>query len=434
MWDQGSLLKSVEVVGNRGKNWPLRDGQDQLRVISSSVEASLSTSMSNASLAEEHRGRFDSKSGSTAAQSNGQTFTPRKFEREDSPSSSVGPRASAKPPQRDYHDLFAAGADFGHERSQSPSKPNPVKVGAGKNFHEVRLFNDESLNQPDQPGPERSRSPSKTNPTKAGARKNYHDVRLFSNEPLDPRDPMSPEKISIKTNPKKHQHFEFGEEPLNIQANNDKSSKHASQWDFSDFVTPEKSRSRRPGHTDRHFGWSDDEEEVKQPPIHRQQKPHPRKDAAAHFDFNDDATPKATAHERPRTRDANERMGLYQDHVNLGDPGKKAGGAVPAPAPAPAVATGEKMPLGNITNVNAQGHKKNFSSQFEMSDASPTTLKNENPARNLPETKKKATKTMEASWSMYDDSPPVDKHKGINIQGDGMGSRKGGEKPWWDYE
>ena len=384
MWDQGCLLKSVDVVGARGKNWPIREGKEQLRAITSSIESSTITSMATGAPGDERQGRRPTKAGTANAGSGTPPSWSRSIERDESPNNALGPRASAKPPPRDYHDLFAADADLAPERSQSPSKNNPKKAGAGKN---------------------------------------YHDVRLFDNTPLDPRDPSSPEKISIKANPRKHNHFEFGEDPLNVQPNTDKASKHRSQWDFSDFVTPEKSRSRQATRTDRHFGWSDDEDEAKQPTIHRQQKPHPRKDADAHFDFNDDATPKATAPERPRTRDANDRMGLYHDHVNLGDPEKQAGASL-----------NEKMPLGNVTNVNAQGHKKNFSSQFEMSDASPNILKDENANRELPETKKKATKIMEANWSMYDDSPPVEKHKGINIQGDGMGSRKGVEKPWWEFE
>lgn len=89
------------------------------------------------------------------------------------------------------------------------------------------------------------------------------------------------------------------------------------------------------------------------------------------------------------------------------------------------------MPLGNITNVNTKGHNKTFGSQFDINDASPTTSgRNEN----VGETRKKAAGVMQANWDMYDESPK-DKIKGINIQGDGMGSRKKpGEKHWWDYE
>ncbi|EGE01048.1 hypothetical protein TEQG_00102 [Trichophyton equinum CBS 127.97] len=78
-----------------------------------------------------------------------------------------------------------------------------------------------------------------------------------------------------------------------------RSSKHLSQWDFEDFVTPEKPK-RRPvrGQEVRHFGWSDDEVENVTP----KPKPriaHPRRDAETHFKLQDEQTPlpdeKATA-------------------------------------------------------------------------------------------------------------------------------------------
>lgn len=438
MWDQGSLLKSVEVIGSRGKNWPVRDGKDQIQALSTSIESSLAASMNGSSLSDERQGRREKRAGSTTAQS---------VEESDFAS----PRAAARPPTRDYHDLFAAGAELPPDHMRSPSKSNPLKAGAGKNYHDVRLFDgvDDQPERSESPSkgnplkagagknyhevrafgeaqdpPERSQSPSKGNPLRAGAGKNYHEVRAFGDTPIGTAEPTSPEKTGRKAHPKKYNHFEFGEQPLNIKAKpDDKSNKHSSQWDFSDFVTPEKPRARHPAHEERHFGWSDDEEEAKQPPVHRQQKMHPRKDAESHFDFKDDATPKASQAEKKHTHGASSKMGLYEDHVNLGDPEKHNR------------AEGQKVPLGNITNVpiSSQGHKKNFSSQFEMTDDSPSNVKSENTGQ-LPEGKKKATKIMEANWSMMDEEPAAAKHKGINIQGDGMGSKKGGEKPWWDYE
>lgn len=36
-WDQGSLLKHVDVIGGRARNWPIHDGKDQAKLIATSV-------------------------------------------------------------------------------------------------------------------------------------------------------------------------------------------------------------------------------------------------------------------------------------------------------------------------------------------------------------------------------------------------------------
>lgn len=70
---------------------------------------------------------------------------------------------------------------------------------------------------------------------------------------------------SVKTNAKKYNHFEFGSSddeqatPKVREAARPTNSKHMSQWDFEDFVTPEKIAPKVLGQAVRHFGWSDDE-------------------------------------------------------------------------------------------------------------------------------------------------------------------------------
>jgi hypothetical protein len=98
------------------------------------------------------------------------------------------------------------------------------------------------------------RSPS---PVKAGANKNYGPIRLFDNqEPTD----KSPER-GTKTNAKKYNHFEFGD---GEEAQGDKASrnmKHQSQWNFEDFVTPDKPRPKvRTAQDKRTMSWEDTEE------------------------------------------------------------------------------------------------------------------------------------------------------------------------------
>ena len=38
-WDQASLLRQVEVIGSRARTWPIRDANDQTRLIKSAIAA-----------------------------------------------------------------------------------------------------------------------------------------------------------------------------------------------------------------------------------------------------------------------------------------------------------------------------------------------------------------------------------------------------------
>lgn len=131
----------------------------------------------------------------------------------------VGTRApkaqSAKPPPRDYHDLFVG--------NDSDASPAHTKDGAS--------------------------SPKKEDMTprhiapKGGAGKNYQPSRLFDTDeaPGTPGTPVqSPEKPR-KPDPKKYNHFNFddGDDAKPMPAR--PKSKHQNNWDFEDFTTPKRS-------------------------------------------------------------------------------------------------------------------------------------------------------------------------------------------------
>jgi hypothetical protein len=172
-------------------------------------------------------------------------FAPREVDEEEPRSRphSSAPRAqSAKPPPREYSELFV-GADTG---SPSPSPQRiPAKAGSGKNFKANRLFEEED------------------------------DERSADRAPM-----------SIKTSSKKYDHFTFGEgeetpkvrdtsRPSKHDQNRNRNDAH---WDFDDFATPNKSKPKTLPNAVRHFGWSDDEvgpsyqpeTEVKSMSLHRQ--------------------------------------------------------------------------------------------------------------------------------------------------------------------
>ncbi|KAI9720684.1 MAG: hypothetical protein M1828_005564 [Chrysothrix sp. TS-e1954] len=417
LWDQASLLKMMDVVGSRGRNWPICDGKDQIRVLTSSIDAANRASSGSQ---ETPSGRRHSRVGANGDQYTSlNLYQPRETRSSESYGQPTASRAStAKPAERDYHDLFAAGADL-------PRSPSPTKV----------------------------------NGTKGGAGKNYSSNRIFDQEPLDLN--KSPAK---KTDVMKYGHFEFGDTEHTPRPTSQKQNKHGSQWNFEDFVTPSKPSTKARDPNERQFGWSENEEEAAKPIVHRPYVPQARPSADTHFDFNDDATPMQQKSHRPSSSRAKNNMGLYEDHVTDTDD-KRDQWPSNNSTTSSGAAAGEKMPLGNITNqsqsqtqpeTQAQAnHRKNFSSQFELADDSPSSgngmkQRNENvPAaklgkgatneplvggrsENLPEAKKRSERTMQASWEMRDDSPG---NRGINIKGDGMGSRKkAGERSWWEYD
>ncbi|KAH0545080.1 hypothetical protein FGG08_000851 [Glutinoglossum americanum] len=408
-WDQASLLKQVDVIGTRAKNWPIRDGKDQIRLISSStslVGKSLSSSTSSTAAGRVVPSKGHSTNGSTTnhptrdPHASLTLFAPRDLNEDAPRPAAVAPRASAKPPARDYHDLFV-----GNE-----SDASPATVSKGRSFAGGKPS--EEIIAP-----------------KMGAGKNFQPSRLFDNEETIPTPQQSPERTSRKPNPKKYNHFDFGDgsEEGNLTHATaappaKPRSKHASQWDFEDFVTPEKVTAKVRGQQVRHFGWSDDEVNEESPVKHKTVAA-PRRDAETHFEFQDDGTPSGTRRPagHPRGTAHNTGLGLYQNNLY--------GDAEPKPSQQ------QNQPLGNVTNIN---HRKNFDSQFSMTDDSPAS-KDQKKEKSTGGDHKAAVRMMDSNWDAYDQSPQVIKKEntenkpsktGIKTTGDGMGAKKGAGRQW----
>jgi len=444
-WDQASLLKQVDVIGARGRGWPIRDGKEQARLISpiagtpesSAVPSRRSTQSMAAdevvTSARSHASSLTSQRGEPRTFSLFHSAAPN----EEEPTGSNGgpvisPRASAKPPARGLEDILTGTEEEPPQVTefQPPSPRKQInggapKAGAGTHFHPIRLFDD--------------------------------------NDP--PPSFKSPEKL--KTDPRKYKHFEFGSgEDAQAQASpsHTNKSKHASQWDFTDFVTPEKPRTTSKIRTQdaRNFGWSDDEVwalnflslqrtiltyrlKQEKSPVHRQIVHHPRPDAETHFEFVDDGTP-ATQKTRPTSkgRQHNDGLGLYRENVldPEGAADEKKGGAA------------AKKPLATVVNVNVDSRHRDFDSQFEMTDQSPSVSRVATSDKNvgaggvkkLDENKAKVLETMSASWQLCDDSVDVDDddakketipasgvgkvEKAIKTAGNGKGGRRDNERHW----
>ena len=415
-WDQGSLLKLIDVIGRTGRNWPISDGKDQLKLIANSIKSAGKSAGKHAATHEDagrHLSRENSSNVTRDPHASLSLFAPRERTINEAQPGAVAPRSSAKPPQRDYHDLFV-----GNESDQSPASPSKEFAQARDSFA----------------------SPS-VGIAKGGAGKNFAHSRLFDMDEDEMSVRPSPNK---PLNPNKYQHFAFadGSDEQDAPRNTklmDVKSKHGSQWTFDDFNTPAKVVPTKAVRTNnvRHWGNSDDE--VLDSPIKVKKVDKPRRDAETHFEFKDDGTPPGgpRAIGRPRGAGGNTGMGLYTNNLYEDENGGTRGG---------------NEPRGVKTIANTNDRRKDFDPHFEMTDDSPVTKE---PRPHISDDRAKAIKTMGANWKAYDspnqkenipsspsNSRPMGSHKAplsettnmpirseysnqsINIAGDGMGSRK----------
>jgi hypothetical protein len=412
-WDQGSLLKQIEVIGSRARNWPIRDGKDQCRLIANSVtseQQAAGTSRRSTASRDPNEVVINSRSHSSSTTSATgdphatlSLFQPRSVnedlgtERLTGPS--VAPRSSAKPPSRDLTNIL----------SGEENEPSTPVAGA---------------------------SPKKnTNggAPKAGAGTHYHPIRLFDENDANAT-VLSPEK---KADPKKYKHFEFGQgedaagdqAPINVR--------HQSQWAFSDFDTPEKPKMRVHTHIVRTMESLGEDEvssaspsptfrahinkpstQAEKSPVFRPVVHQARPDAEAHFSVNDSSTPAANKVRPPRKH--KNGLSLYADNVGYQSDEDTV-----------------KQPLSQLTNVNQEHRHKDFDPHFEIADQSPSvsrTTKVQNPNENTA----KVLKGMNSNWHTYDESPDAAAKKenlpgrgrGIKTTGDGMGGSKGANRHW----
>jgi len=411
-WDQGSLLKLIDVIGRTGRNWPISDGKDQIKLIANSVK-SAGKSAPVREDGHRHLARENSSNVTRDPHASLSLFAPREKNTNEAQPGAVPPRSSAKPPQRNYHDLFV-----GNESDQSPASPS-------KDFAQAR---------------DSFASPS-GGIAKGGAGKNFAQSRLFDRDDEESSVRPSPNK---PLNPNKYQHFAFadGSDEQDAPHNSklkDVKSKHGSQWTFDDFNTPAKVVPTKAVRNNdvRHWGNSDDE--VLDSPIKVKKVDKPRRDAETHFEFKDDGTPPGGPRVvgRPRGAGGNTGMGLYTNNLYEDDIGGTRGG---------------NEPRGVKSIANTSDRRKDFDPHFEMTDDSPVTKE---PRPHISDDRAKVIKMMDANWKAYDSpvqkenfpgSPSPTRPNGsskvplsettnmpirsdfsaqsINIAGDGMGSRK----------
>ncbi|KAK5181015.1 hypothetical protein LTR16_010435, partial [Cryomyces antarcticus] len=117
-WDQASLIKQVELMGARARSWPIRDGADQARLITSCISQHSATTSAKPTTGHSKQdeviitGRPHSNSNPTRdPHASLALFGPRDVSQDSNDSLNYGPyvapRVSAKPQPRDYGELFA---------------------------------------------------------------------------------------------------------------------------------------------------------------------------------------------------------------------------------------------------------------------------------------------------------------------------------------
>ena len=422
-WDQGSLLKLIDVIGKTGRNWPIHDGKDQIKLITSSVKSAGKVPVDSASDGTVNRSRENSNNVTRDPHASLSLFAPREKNVQDFRPAMVAPRPSARPAPREYSELFV-----GNDSDNSPASRSKAPR-------------------------ERSESPSKAIASKVGAGRNFAPSRLFDNDENSPIRPTANKENSgdylLRANPAKYQHFDFadGSDPQDASRPTplkDTKSKHGSQWNFDDFNTPAKVVPSKVLRTNdvRHWGNNSDDETVDSP-IKIKRVDKPRKDAEHHFEFKDDGTPEPRLIGRPRGAGQNTGLGLYKEHLFNEEDEASEG-------------VGESKIQNGIANTNDR--RKDFDPHFSMAHDSPASKQPQVHEGALRDDRAKAVKMMDANWSSYDQSPnqkenpqvpasptrpntgtskgPLsettnavsnrnDHPKGITIAGDGMGSKKG---------
>ncbi|KAI5371063.1 Putative NTF2-like domain superfamily protein [Septoria linicola] len=296
-WDQSTLLKQVEAIGKTGRNWPIRDGRDQIKAVATSIKAGVA-------------------SGGSVGKVNNGSRKPNEVvisghQKRDSVSVTRDPHASLSLFQeRDVNESNSTYTGPKYEQARS-AKPAPRDLG--------ELFtNEEYANDA------RSQSPHKEHGTilKAGAGKGYTENRLFdSKEDFEP--PKSPERK--KTYGQKYDHFAFGDGEDAPQGrttrpkSNNAQDKSSATFSFEDFSTPPKHIEKNRPDYERHWGAGVDEDDQESPPkrpvVHQ-----PRKDAEPHWELNDDSPAPAKVKSLQRQKG----LGLYGDPLHADDRVQKA--------------------------------------------------------------------------------------------------------------
>lgn len=379
------------MIGARGRTWPIRDAKEQVRLLKSAA----STISVPPPLAPSQGAAGDSARPSSpgkrhikdpyAADSLFDLLSPSKAEAEKTKDEEK-PRPSS-PGKRHTRDPYAAGSltellSPGKGDSSEPVRPYAPSAARPppRQYGELFVADDEDAVPKTAPKEEKVIAP------KAGSK--HQGNRIFED------DDATEDRASYKTDPRKFSHFEIGGDNTGRELKEEPKrgkSRHQSQWDFSDFTTPQKPARREPTEEARSFGYGDEAEQIESPPA-KPHMPKPRRDAEVHFNMTDDNEEGEDGRVISSFQDRGQR--LYQNRL-FDDENDEA---VPA----------EKETNREALSVvgNNPNRKKDFDPHWEMTDVSPAPSKTDREnVREIPTDRAQSIKQMESSWEMYDQSP-----------------------------
>jgi hypothetical protein len=376
------------VIGKSGRNWPIRNGTDQIRLIKNAATAKFDTPSLTPSQGDNLPPRPASPGkrhikDPYAADSLFDLLSPSKAEAPTSNEEEIRKPATAG--KRHTRDPYAAGS---LTELLSPSKPEttaPVRPYAGaqptaREYRDLFVPDDDD----DVPG-----TPSKAERAiapKAGSK--FEGSRIFQD------DDKVEDRAFYKSDPKKYEHFQIGADNADLEVKDEPKrgkSRHQSQWDFGDFTTPVKPAHPKPAEESRPFGYND-EERAESPPA-RPAVHKPRRDAELHFGMTDNDM--GGDDDRIISSYGNRGNRLYENRLF----GEDNGDSIPSQS------ASQNEPLG-VTGNNAS-RKNNFDAHWQMSDVSPAPSKSDSEnVKTMPSDRAKSIKQMEASWDQdYDVSP-----------------------------
>jgi hypothetical protein len=226
-WDQSNILKQLGVIGRTGRNWPIKDGAEQIVMITESVSRQSSKVVKSIPQTPERSRSKRAESATRDPHASLQLFSPADEQPEQERIRAPRTSSAFKPPSRDLEDIIGEKGD----QSLEPVKP------------------------PKFPG-----SFSRRQTLDLGEHMKEDDI---ADTPI-----TNPKKTKI-VDPSKYQHFELTDEPDNSAPTAPEmkpaKSTHKNTWDFEDFTTPEKRPMKMRRDDVRSFDFSEEDAAEKKP-------------------------------------------------------------------------------------------------------------------------------------------------------------------------
>lgn len=402
-------MKQVDAIGPHHRSWPIRDGPQQTRLTRSSVSASQENATNSVEV--DNNGACRQTSAFTKSLQSSKT------------KSNTRPSANLS--------LFEPEDDFNAQNKKAIETSHQDRTGDSSNLNTKRFSPPKGdLQSSSQPRVETDwvltpKPASKTFnhfefgeaevPVSSTKRTKEHEHFEFGEAKVP--SPSTQSKFN-----KSQSHFDIGEAPPPLPTTkadipiHSRPSKHASQWDFEDFVTPEKPRQKVRGQNVRHFAWSDDDCEPMETPQRKPRIIHPRRDAAPHFEFEDEGTEVDAQMPLRNTAGATHNKGLklYENNLYSEVSDTESDKVVNSQVPT------------SSTNVS---RRKDLESHWDMTDEPliDSTTKVDHSQQNCSD-HLKAVKMMDSNWDIYGGG--MDGNDDSMVKGPKKSTRKVNQPSW----